>query len=240
MQLIVISSSSRGNAYALVGENETLLLEAGVPFTKVRRALNYNTSNIVGCCISHRHSDHAKYIEEIASRVPVVCNEDVVEKKGIKAITPKEGETVKLGGFSITPFLVKHDVLSYGYLINHPQCGVILFATDTDTLPYQFEGVNHWLIEANYSDKILHDALYEGRIDRRQCERIMVSHMSLENCIRNLRESHAENADTITLIHLSSRHSNPKQFADTVAGAFGVPTQVASKGISVNLNKEII
>lgn len=240
MVLSVINSNSSGNSYAIIGEDEILLLEAGINPRQISKAINYQWSKVVGCCATHVHSDHAKYIEEIASRVPVVCNEDVVEKKGIKAITPKEGETVKLGGFSITPFLVKHDVLSYGYLINHPQCGVILFATDTDTLPYQFEGVNHWLIEANYSDKILHDALYEGRLDRRQCERIMVSHMSLENCIRNLRESHAENADTITLIHLSSRHSNPKQFADTVAGAFGVPTQVASKGITVNLNKEII
>jgi ribonuclease BN (tRNA processing enzyme) len=237
MKLTVIGSSSKGNAYALIGESETLLLEAGVPFSQVRRSLNYDTVPVVGCCISHRHGDHASHAKEY--QCPIFGNKECsVCCDDITILT--EGKTREIGSFSVTPFHVKHDVENFGYLIRHPEMGSLLFATDTDTLPYQFEGVNHWLIEANYSDKILHDALYEGRIDRRQCERIMVSHMSVENCIRNLKESHAENADTITLIHLSSRHSNPKQFADTVAGAFGVPTQVASKGISVNLNKEII
>lgn len=227
MKLIVIGSSSKGNAYALAGEKETLLLEAGVPFSKVRKALSYATSNVVGCCISHRHGDHASHASEY--HVPIYCNEDTAAslEHGDVPHRLKEGITVKAGSFSVTPFHVKHDVPNFGYLIHHPEMGTLLFATDTDTLPYRFEHVNHWLIEANYSDAYLQDALREGRLDRRQCERIMVSHMSLENCIRNLRESEAEKSDTITLCHLSARHSAPKAFADAVAATFGVPTQIA-------------
>lgn len=33
---------------------------------------------------------------------------------------------------------------------------------------------------------------------------------------------------------------NPKLFADRVAGEFGVPTQVAAKGVVVEHNKEVI
>lgn len=240
MKLIVIGSSSKGNAYALAGEKETLLLEAGVPFSKVRKALSYATYNVVGCCISHRHGDHASHASEY--HVPIYCNEDTAAslEHGDVPHCLKEGITVKAGSFSVTPFHVKHDVENFGYLIHHPEMGTLLFATDTDALPYRFENVNHWLIEANYSDAYLQDALREGRLDRRQCERIMVSHMSLENCIRNLRESEAEKADTITLCHLSSRHSNPKAFADAVSATFGVPTQIASPGIVIPINKEII
>ena len=240
MKLIVIGSSSKGNAYALAGEKETLLLEAGVPFSRVRKALSYSTANIVGCCISHRHGDHASHANEYP--VPLYCNEDCAQAVGCKPVVQawKEGVTAKAGSFSVTPFHVKHDVDNYGYLIHHPEMGTLLFATDTDTLPFRFEHVNHWLIEANYSDAYLQDALREGRLDRRQCERIMVSHMSLENCIRNLRESEAERADTITLCHLSSRHSNPQAFADAVSATFGVPTQIASPGIEIPINKEII
>ena len=240
MKLIIIGSSSKGNAYALAGEKETLLLEAGVPFSRVRKALSYSTANIVGCCISHRHGDHASHANEYP--VPLYCNEDTTQhvRHGDAPHCLKEGVTEKAGSFSITPFHVKHDVENFGYLIHHPEMGTLLFATDTDTLPFRFENVNHWLIEANYSDAYLKDALSEGRLDRRQCERIMVSHMSLENCIRNLSESDAENADTITLCHLSSRHSNPQVFAEAVSATFGVPTQIASPGLEIPINKEII
>lgn len=55
MRLIIIGSSSAGNAYALVAEKETLLLEAGVKFSQVQKMLNFKTENIVGVCISHSH-----------------------------------------------------------------------------------------------------------------------------------------------------------------------------------------
>lgn len=235
IDLCVISSSSKGNSYALVSRKETLLLEAGVSLREVKRMSGY-PANIVGCCVSHVHGDHAKYIEEYAKYYPVVCNYDVAEKKEIECIIPNEGKTVYRGGFSITPFSVKHDVPNYGYLIHHKEMGTLLFATDTDSLPYKFPNINHWLIEANYSDRILQDMLKDGKIDKAQKDRIVVSHMSLENCIRNLKASNADFANTITLIHLSSRHSNAKEFKDEVVKAFGVPTYVAEPGRIINLN----
>lgn len=235
MELVVVGSSSKGNAYALTGEKETLLLEAGVNLREVKRVSGY-PANIVGCCVSHIHGDHAKYVEEYAKYYSVVCNCDVAGKKEIEGVIPNEGKTVYCGGFSITPFSVKHDVPNYGYLIHHKEMGTLLFATDTDTLPYKFPNINHWLIEANYSDKILQNMLAEGKIDKAQKDRIIVSHMSLENCIRNLRVSDAEFANTITLIHLSPRHSNAQEFKDEVVKAFGVPTYIAVPGRIVNLN----
>lgn len=239
MELVVINSNSKGNAYALTGEKETLLLEAGVSLREVKRMSGY-PANIVGCCVSHVHGDHAKYIEEYAKYYPVVCNYDVAEKKEIECIIPNEGKTVYCGGFSITPFSVKHDVPNYGYLIHHKEMGSLLFATDTDTLPFRFPNINHWLIEANYSDKILQEEYKNGKIDKAQRDRIIISHMSFENCIKNLAASDAETASTITLIHLSSRHSDPKLFNGDIFTAFGVPTYVAKPGKIINLNLNVI
>lgn len=239
MELVVINSNSKGNAYALTGEKETLLLEAGVNLRTVKRMLGY-TTNIVGCCVSHVHGDHAKYIEEYDDYYPIISNSDVAEKKDIECIIPNEGATVRLNGFSITPFSVKHDVPNFGYLIHHKEMGTLLFATDTDTLPFKFPNVNHWLLEANYSDKNLQEMYRNGKIDKAQKDRIVVSHMSLENCIKNLKMSDAEFADTITLIHLSSRHSNAKEFKEEVSKTFGVPTYIAEQGKIINLSKSII
>jgi ribonuclease BN (tRNA processing enzyme) len=69
--------------------------------------------------------------------------------------------------------------------------------------------------------------------------------MSLDYCIRYLRDCFSAcqgsaSAKTITLCHLSERNSNPDQFRNTVAGAFGVPTYIAHKGLVVELNKDYL
>jgi ribonuclease BN (tRNA processing enzyme) len=65
--------------------------------------------------------------------------------------------------------------------------------------------------------------------------------MSLDYCIQYLKDCEAEKtAKTITLCHLSERNSDPELFRNTVAGAFGVPTFFAQKGLVVELNKDVI
>lgn len=54
-KLKVISSGSVGNSYILECENETLLLELGVPWKDIIKALNFNLGKVVGVCVSHSH-----------------------------------------------------------------------------------------------------------------------------------------------------------------------------------------
>jgi phosphoribosyl 1,2-cyclic phosphodiesterase len=55
MELSVIGSSSKGNGYVLHNENEGLIIEAGVSFQNVKRAIDFNISKIRGVIISHEH-----------------------------------------------------------------------------------------------------------------------------------------------------------------------------------------
>ena len=55
MQLKIISSSSSGNSYLLTNGKETLVVEAGMPFKKVKEALNFDISSIEGCISTHQH-----------------------------------------------------------------------------------------------------------------------------------------------------------------------------------------
>lgn len=55
MKLKVLGSSSKGNSYILEAENEALILEAGINFNEVKKALDFNISKIRGVCISHEH-----------------------------------------------------------------------------------------------------------------------------------------------------------------------------------------
>lgn len=55
MVLRVLNSNSKGNCYIFESKNEALVLEAGVKFSEVKEALNFDISKIRGVCISHEH-----------------------------------------------------------------------------------------------------------------------------------------------------------------------------------------
>jgi glyoxylase-like metal-dependent hydrolase (beta-lactamase superfamily II) len=54
--MICFDTGSQGNGYALRGENETLLIEAGVPYKSILPMLDFKVSDICGLIISHSHS----------------------------------------------------------------------------------------------------------------------------------------------------------------------------------------
>jgi phosphoribosyl 1,2-cyclic phosphodiesterase len=245
MELKVVNSNSIGNAYALDAGNEILLLEAGCRMAFVKRAIDYRIANVVGCILSHEHGDHAKYATEYAKfGVDVYGPQDIADKKQFPydkyhALTAEK--TYHIGSFDVVPFSNFHDCPIFGYLIRHEDCGTILFSTDSYKIGMTLKGVDHFLIEANYSDELLKENVWNGKINKAQADRIMLSHMSLEYCIKYLRDCEADkSAKTITLCHLSERNSDPKQFRDTVAGAFGVPVFVASRGTIVELNNDVL
>jgi len=244
MRLIINGSCSTGNQYVLDSGNELLLLEAGIKMADVKKSINFQLPKVVGCLATHIHSDHAKYITEYSKfGINIYGPKDIADKKqfpyGMYHILNPE-KTVRIGSFSVVPFHNFHDVEIYGYLIRHKDCGTILFSTDTYKIGLFIKGIDHWLIEANYDDRILKANVEDGKIDRAQANRLMLSHLSLDNTIQYLKMCEAENSKTITLCHLSERNSDPEMFADRVAGEFGVPTLVAAKGVTVELNKEPI
>lgn len=50
-----VSSGSVGNAYILEVEGKSLLLELGVKWNEILKALNYKIDDVVGVCVSHAH-----------------------------------------------------------------------------------------------------------------------------------------------------------------------------------------
>lgn len=51
-----IGSGSKGNSYALYGnDNKILLLDLGMPRKDILKAIDYRISDVVGCVVSHEH-----------------------------------------------------------------------------------------------------------------------------------------------------------------------------------------
>ena len=237
MKLIVTGSSSSGNNYALQAESgEILLLEAGIPLKEVKKAIGYQTSKVVGCLVSHCHSDHCKYAREyLKAGVDVSSNDDVAQKV-IGVNTMYEDVTFHFGGFDVAPFSVEHDVKNFGFLVHHKEIGSLFFATDCYNLKFALRGCRTYLAECNYSDELLDKAIREGKTPRSQGDRVMLSHMSLEHCVSWLHDCEAEkSARQIILIHGSSRHLDPMEAVEKVQKEFGVPVYYAKKNLTLNL-----
>jgi phosphoribosyl 1,2-cyclic phosphodiesterase len=222
MKLIVLDSGSKANGYILTNGSEALLIEAGVKLLEVKKALNFDISIIKGCIVSHSHADHARHIKEYAhSGINLLGPKEIFagHHNRFKPIMPNKGYV--LGSFRILPFDVPHDVRCYGYLIDHPDCGRVLFITDTYLVEYKFIGLSHTIIECNYSDNLLEQSIQDGVTHPSMRQRLMTTHMELDTLKKFLKATDLGQVINIVLIHLSDNHSDEARFMDEIAGISG-------------------
>lgn len=240
MNLKIIGTGSKGNAYILENENEALLIECGVMFQNIKEALNFNYEKVVGCILTHEHGDHAKSINEVMEAgVNVFATEKTHEalKTSMhhRAGMMLNNDILRLGNFKIMSFDVKHDAADpCGFLINHPETGNVLFMTDLMYSKYTFKNLHNIIIEANYDTEIARKKLSEMEFLR---NRIIKSHMSLDTCLQFLNQNDLSKVNNIVLIHLSDSNSNANAFEHRVKLATQKNVWVADNGLVVELNK---
>lgn len=237
----VVGSSSAGNSYILRAGKDVLLIEAGVKFSEIKKALDWNLSDVVGCVVTHCHGDHSRSLADVMKAgIPVFGPESALKVAGGaipfgKALKPLKG--AQIGPFKVFPFPVLHDVPCFGYIIEHELMGRLMFVTDTMMLEYTFPGLNHIMLEANYADDILLDNIERGIEPREMKNRLVHSHMELGTALGILRENDLSQVRDITLIHLSSRNSDARRFRQVVEMATGIPAEVAVPGMEINMSK---
>lgn len=241
MVLKVLGSSSQGNCYILENKNEALIIEAGVRFIEVKKALGFDIRKVSGCLITHQHNDHAKYIKAmVESGFPTLALEEVWTAKGVtgsRAYCIERGKGYRFGRFKVLPFDACHDVPCVGYLIDHPETGRIMFLTDSCMCEYVFPGLNQVMIECNYSDAKLVDAINAGRTLPSQRERLMTSHMELNTCKGFLCANDLTNVANIVLLHLSDNNSDEKNFVSEIERQTGKVVYAAHTGLEIELDR---
>ena len=242
MKLKIINSNSRGNAYILESNTESLLIECGVRFDLIKQALHFNLGTVVGCLVTHEHGDHCKGIYELThSGINVYATSGTCEmlvnkwKANPHRIHPRHTELpFSLGSFRIIPFKTIHDTKEpCGFLVHHPDCGVVLFLTDTVFSPYTFKGLNQVIVEANYCEEILEEKRQAGATIEMLRDRVIESHMSLQNCKDLLRANDLSQVQNIVLIHLSDSHSHAVRFKAEVEQVTGRTVHIADKDMII-------
>lgn len=222
----VVGTGSKGNCYLLRVNDEVLVIEAGVNFTKVKKAFNFDLSRVVGVLVSHEHGDHASFMYEFAK-----FGKKIYYTIGTAGKTkPFQGgriikylENFEVGQFKVTPFETFHDAKEpCGFLIEF-KGKRLAFITDTCDLQTRLNNVDYWIIEANYSN----EKLKRSTLDTRLKKRIQDTHMSIDRC-KTILDAH--NANFALLIHASDNHADKEEFLNKIPYA-----AIAENGLIIDL-----
>lgn len=202
-------------------EQEALIIDAGVRFKEVKKALGFQVRKIAGVVITHKHGDHAAYAHEyMEAGIPVF------QPYGAKSLR----QSIRCGGFKIQSWEAVHNVPCVGYLIDHDDFGRLLYATDTEYVRYKFKGVTHFLIEANYSQEYVDP-------DKANYRHILTGHQELQTAIGCIKANQSEKTKHIILCHLSADNASPEAFKTAVEAICveGCTVDIARPGMTVEL-----
>lgn len=237
MLLKVVGTGSSGNCYILKDGDKYLILDAGVNYQWILRAIHHDTRNVLGCLITHEHLDHACAVPRLL-RYGIDC----YGTKGTASVLPgvssggcSQDRIRQLGQFLVKEIPVNHDAIEpCGFLIFNQRTGErLLYATDTYYLLNRFPHIHYWLIECNYCDDLV--TMDTNPVLAR---RLMTSHMSLDSLCKLFEANDLHDCQKIVLCHTSLERGDPKRMTETVHNLTHKPVIMAKAGLQIELNLE--
>lgn len=236
MRLKCLGSSSAGNCYLLTSDSgETLILDCGIPIKEIKKGLDWNIRNVVGCIVSHVHSDHSKSVKDFkAMGIPVFA--PYISEKPMK---------IGNGDFRVQAFDLTtidgswthtnadgSECPCFGFLITHPEMGKMLYITDTELIKWKFKDINHILLGVNY-DKDLIDRDNTGKANH-----VFRGHLSIDTACDFVKANHSNSLQNVIMCHLSSENADKDSFIAKMKNAVNVANvDVAEQGKSWILRK---
>ncbi|HAC0644232.1 TPA_asm: MBL fold metallo-hydrolase [Listeria monocytogenes] len=231
MEIKTIASGSKGNAYVISSGRSKLLLECGINFDIVRKALNFDLSDINGCLISHEHGDHVAGVKKMlrTSNIKIYASAGTLsELKTLDSqqVILKEKVAQNIREWIVLPFRTEHDAKEpLGFMIQHNN-ERLLFITDSYFVRYKFKNINYLMIECNYSADILEENVINKVTHPVQKKRVLQSHFSLENVKEFLKANDLSQLREIHLLHISDSNGDPERFKKEIQAMTGVPVYV--------------
>jgi len=228
-----IASGSSGNTYILDDGKSKILIEMGIPITRIKKALDFNLSSVAFALCGHLHSDHSLAIKDVMKAgIDVYANRetfDALHLDGHRAKVVVPLRQFSAGTWDILPFEGIHDVPCLGFLMVSKE-GRALYLSDSNFVKYRFKGLNLIALGVGYSVDILKENVRAGRIDPGLANRILRNHMSLETALDFFKANDMSRVEEIHLLHLSDANSDEERFLSAVEKATGRPVYVAGKG----------
>ena len=234
MTLKCIGSGSSGNSYALIdNDNKILLLDLGLPSKEIKRAIDYRISDVLGAVVTHQHQDHSKAITDCEKMgIPVFApykNLEPMDFNGWQG-TIQSIDLTDLNGKWMHTNADDSECPCFGFLITHPDMGRLLYITDTELVKWRFKGINHILISCNY----IKDNLDDENLAKRN--HVLRGHMELETVKEFVRANATDSLQNVILCHLSADNSDAERMVSEIQKIVpGANVFVAERGLEVLL-----
>lgn len=233
MKIECLGSSSKGNCYIVELESgDVIILDAGVPYSLIKKALGYRRTKVLGVLLTHEHGDHSRAVKAMLDDgLKIYTSEGTAKALGI------EDKPRVLKAVAGRKIVLKENVHAMALNAVHPAEEPFLFTlsdrstkenlvflTDTAYVEYAFNGFSYYLIECNYVSSIAKDKRKHGTYSMSE------GHMSLTSTLQLLESSDLSKARQIILLHLSDSNSDSNLMIQEVYEATGVATDVADEG----------
>lgn len=213
MKLKCIATGSSGNCYTLTSNSgETIILDCGIPIKEIKKGLDWNIRNVVGCIVSHTHSDHSKSVKDLGDMGIPVCKP--YEALLMNQFLANSYFTVRTFDLTTVDGRWTHtnadgiECPCYGFLITHPEMGRMVYATDTELIKWRFKGINHILLGVNY-DKDLIDNEDSAKVNH-----VYRGHMSIDTACDFVKANNSKDLQNVIMCHLSKNNADKNLFIE--------------------------
>jgi phosphoribosyl 1,2-cyclic phosphodiesterase len=223
LSVCVLASGSKGNATYISAGSTSILVDAGLSGTEIRRRLKsrgLRAKDLDAILISHEHIDHIQGSGILSRKLklPVYMSRKIPDRSPLpsKAYTVKAfecGRRFQINNLMVHPFSVSHDAeVPAGFIIGHNGTRIGI-ATDlgiaTSLVKDHLKCCDLLIIEANHDPAMLENGPYPWPIKQRIKSRI--GHLSNAESKNLLMELQHKNLKHVILAHLSQTNNTPQK-----------------------------
>lgn len=221
MKVVVLGSSSSGNSTFVNINNIKFLIDAGLPFGKLKESLyeiGENPENLDFIIVTHAHSDHVRSLHSfnrVYNTKIYISSETLLEydkRDKLKDVILFD-EINNILGIKFDKVPISHDKKGYGFVFEYDNLSIAYMA-DTGMIHSKyhnkFKNKTVYLLESN------HDVEMEMNGTKDQMTKLRnigdMGHLSNEDCAMYLNHFIGPNTKYIYLIHISD-HDNTHEKA---------------------------
>jgi phosphoribosyl 1,2-cyclic phosphodiesterase len=223
LKFCTLSSCSYANSVVIQSRDTCVLIDCGLRKRDIKPFLDgigLAPGDIDAVLVTHCHTDHIYGLKHLLKQrnVPVYSTAGVLkqvserctfnEHPGFQVLKPYT--EFKIGGLSLTPFNLSHDVETVGYTVSGDgeRMG---FMTDTGFFPEKcrelFNALDYLYIESNHDVEMYKNSAKPWHVKKRNLG--PTGHLSNEQCGQVLQSLDLSSCRLVMLGHLSEDDNKP-------------------------------